>query len=172
VNKPYSRRLRKHNERNPRQGKEGPSDCEEGSANEPGIAGGLGILGTSGTKKSCNQGHNPHTGVRIGEAGNPGPKEGRKSGVAGPRKKGRKGTVKAQEGSPSNQTAVEQVEEVGEFLQHTTEKGLAEGPGGTATGDGKSEAAGTYGDKEDIFWAPLGSDFEDHPGRAGEVPLW
>ena len=123
---------------------------------------------TAAPRQKCNKGFNPLAGVRIGEAGNPGPKAGRNSNPLGPRERGGRGIHLVHEGSPPSQTAVEQVKEEGEFLHHAGGGQHGERRGEVPQGSKESRAQVNSGHREDIFWAPLGSGFEEAPQQKGE----
>eukprot|EP00972_Heterocapsa_arctica_P099137 14630079-Heterocapsa_arctica.AAC.1 len=115
-----------------------------------------------------NQGHNPHTGVRIGEASNPGPKKGSKpkaQGTAVARAQGEEPSLEEETIPP---TAVEQVEDGSGMTQNTTDVPPATAEARDCGVEEGREQRDDPATEDSIFWALLG---EEYPTQGEEPTL-
>jgi hypothetical protein len=122
------------------------------------------------TKKGSNKGFNPLAGVRIGEAGNPGPRPEHKEAPRGEGKKVGTDLRPHTEGSPPSQTTFEQVKEVGKVLQPSDGKHHGERKEGSPQGGSEGVERTDKGLAEEMFWAPLSSSSWEGPQQPSEQP--
>jgi hypothetical protein len=112
--------------------------------------------------------HNPSTGVRIGEAGNPGPKGGKKAAICNEEHGQAPGKGPAQEGNPGPNTSSKQGRK-GKLATISPTDPSSDGQEGAVTLPQEGVAPGNFhpapseapaamvgeGPEEDIFWDPL-----------------